>query len=67
MSLDERTCTRAVAQGGHLEVMQWARLQGCPWNEETSAQCCSGWPHMEVLQWAIPHWDERERWFVQLP
>ena len=26
------TCSSA-AKGGHLEVLQWARANGCPWDE----------------------------------
>ena len=29
-----KTCT-AAAKKGHLEVLQWAHENGCPWNEET--------------------------------
>ena len=37
--------------GGHLEVLQWARENGCPWDEHTcSAAAKEG--HLEVLQWA---------------
>ena len=28
------TCAWA-AEGGHLEVLKWARENGCPWDEET--------------------------------
>ena len=41
----------AAAMGGHLEVLQWARENGCPWNKQTchnAAKC----GHLEVLQWA---------------
>jgi hypothetical protein len=45
--------TRPVyaARGGHLEVLQWARANGCPWDEwtcclpqqeEATWRCCSG-------------------------
>jgi hypothetical protein len=27
-------CARA-AEGGHLEVLKWARENGCPWDEDT--------------------------------
>ena len=30
------TCGRA-AEGGHLEVLQWARQNGCPWDSDTCA------------------------------
>jgi hypothetical protein len=26
-----------AAKGGHLEMLKWARENGCPWNEETCA------------------------------
>ena len=31
---DECTCAYA-AEGGHLEVLKWARENGCPWDEYT--------------------------------
>jgi hypothetical protein len=49
--------------GGHLEVLQWARANGCPWNENT----CWGAAqvgHLEVLRWARANgcpWDRRTR------
>ena len=45
-----RTCS-AAALGGHLEVLQWAHANGCPWNEETCSWAAWG-GHFEVLQWA---------------
>merc|ERR1719420_1560972 len=39
------------AQGGHLEVLQWARAQGCPWNARTCAWAAKN-GHLAVLQWA---------------
>ncbi len=47
LSLAE-TC--ANADGGHLEVLQWARSQECPWNEWTCQYAARG-GHLEVLQW----------------
>jgi hypothetical protein len=45
------TCTYA-AQKGHLEVLQWARTNGCPWDEETlTAARKRG--HLEVVNWAM--------------
>jgi len=32
-------------------VLQWARAQGCGWNEETCARAAEG-GHLAVLQWA---------------
>ena len=49
-----------AANGGHLEVLKWARENGCPWDERTcrgAAEC----GHLEVLKWARDNgcpWDE---------
>ena len=40
-----------AAMGGHLEVLQWARANGCPWDEKTCMHAAEG-GHLEVLQWA---------------
>jgi hypothetical protein len=40
-----------AAYGGHLEVLQWARTNGCPWDETTCARAAMC-EHLEVLQWA---------------
>jgi hypothetical protein len=40
-----------AAEGGQLDVLQWARANGCPWDAET----CWGAAHkghLEVLKWA---------------
>ena len=34
----ERVDVRSAAEGGHLEVLKWARAHDLPWNEMT----CSG-------------------------
>ena len=50
----------AAALNGHLHVLQWARENGCPWNEETCAHAAMK-GHLEVLKWAREHhcpWDE---------
>ena len=44
------TCMYA-AIGGQLEMLQWARQNGCPWDEHTCA-CAAKGGHLEVLQWA---------------
>jgi hypothetical protein len=44
------TC-RYAAHEGYLEVLQWARANGCPWDEYTcsyAAKC----GQLGVLQWA---------------
>jgi hypothetical protein len=49
-----------AARGGHLEVLQWAHANGCPWNEMTCAAAARG-GHLEMLQWAHAKdcpWDE---------
>ena len=47
-------CEGAAAYG-HLAVLQWARAQGCPWDEETCVGAALG-GHLaasdSVLQWA---------------
>jgi hypothetical protein len=47
---NEWTCVYA-AQNGHLDVLQWARQNGCPWDEETCAFAAQN-GHLDVLQWA---------------
>ena len=50
-----------AAWGGHLEVLQWARANGCPWDEDTCSMAAHN-GHLEVLQWARTTgcpWDER--------
>ena len=37
--------------GGHLEVLQWARENGCKWDERTCSAAAEG-GHLLVLQWA---------------
>ena len=40
-----------AARGGHLEVLQWARANGCPWDEKTCAGAAEG-GHLGMLKWA---------------
>ena len=42
------TCAHAAA-GGHLEVLQWARENGCPWDWKTCAWAAEG-GHLAVLR-----------------
>ena len=44
------TCTEA-AEGGNLEMLQWARQYGCPWDAKTCSAAAGG-GHLEILQWA---------------
>ena len=46
----EWTCIYA-AQNGHLEVLKWARENGCPWDEDTCVYAAEN-GHLEVLKWA---------------
>ncbi|CAN0196883.1 unnamed protein product [Ascophyllum nodosum] len=43
---------RAAADGGHLEVLKWARAQGCPFGFDTSCAAARG-GHLEVLKWLV--------------
>ena len=43
-----------AAEGGHLEVLQWAREHDCPWSESTCI-CAAEEGHLEVLRWAREH------------
>lgn len=43
-------CSR-VAKNGSLNLLQWARANGAPWNERTCEKAAAG-GHLEVLQWA---------------
>jgi hypothetical protein len=46
----KQICDKA-AEHGHLEILQWARSQECPWNACTCAWSAQN-GHLEVLQWA---------------
>jgi len=40
-----------AAEGGHLEVLKWARENGCPWDRRTT-ECANAGGHSDVLEWA---------------
>ena len=40
-----------AAWGGHLEVLQWLRGEGCPWNWRTCSRAVEN-GNVEVLRWA---------------
>ena len=40
-----------AADRGHLPVLQWARENGCPWDEKTCSYAAEE-GHLAVLQWA---------------
>ena len=52
-------CANAAGDG-HLKVLQWARENGCEWNEETCRAAAAG-GHLEVLQWARENGCEWDR------
>ena len=45
----EHLCEAAMSRG-QLEVLQWARANGCPWNTNTCF-CAAAGGYFEVLQW----------------
>ena len=46
------TCSVAAKyKYGHLDVLKWARANGCPWGVEMSQNAAKG-GHLEVLRWA---------------
>ncbi|CAB9528076.1 ankyrin repeat protein [Seminavis robusta] len=53
------TCKNA-ASAGHLEILKWARENGCPWDWRTCRRA-AGYGHLEVLKWARENgcpWDD---------
>ena len=52
-----------AASGGNLEVVQWLRGEGCPWNYRTCYHAVDQ-GHVEVLRWARENgceWDAETR------
>ena len=55
---NSRVCSDAASEG-HLEVLRWARSQGCPWDDSVTYAAAGGGPprlqhgHLEVLKWLI--------------
>ena len=50
-------------------MLQWARENGCPWNEDTCAGAAAG-GHLEVLKWARENgapWDKYTCWYAAEP
>ncbi len=46
-----KECCEQAALYGHLEVLKWARANGCEWDALTCASAAHG-GHLEVLKWA---------------
>ncbi|CAB1108558.1 unnamed protein product [Ectocarpus sp. CCAP 1310/34] len=42
---------KRLNETANLEVLQWMRTNGCPWNERTCSEAAKG-GHLERLQWA---------------
>lgn len=42
---------KKIASLGNLDVLKWARANGCPWDERTCSNAASG-GHLEVLKYA---------------
>ena len=61
-NLLSETFSEYCASGGYLELLQWARKNGCPWHEHTcSIAARSG--HLDVLKCACENecpWDWRD-------
>jgi hypothetical protein len=58
--VDVTTCAHA-ATFGNLHVLQWARANGFPWDEDTCARAAEH-GHLDVLKWARSNgcpWDEQ--------
>ena len=52
-----------AAQNGHLEVLQWLRANGCPWDTDTCYHAVDQ-GHVEVLRWVRANgfeWDAETR------
>ena len=47
--MDEMVMWRA-AQGGNLELVQWLRAEGCPWNWRTCSEAVDQ-GRVEMLRW----------------
>jgi hypothetical protein len=58
---DALTCENA-AKGGHLQVLQWARANGAPWNDLNLCAIAARKGYLHILRWARANgaqWDKR--------
>jgi hypothetical protein len=53
----EDPCSSA-AEGGHLQVLQWAHADGCPWNGRACANAAQGWAPGRASVGSCPGWCE---------
>jgi len=54
--------------GAHLEVLKWARENGCKWDSWTCSNAAEG-GHLDVLQWARENdcpWDRSTSFLCSL-
>ena len=57
VGLHGSVCANA-ASAGHLEVLQWLREEGCPWDKMTTAWAeLNG--HRAVAEWAVANGCDR--------
>jgi hypothetical protein len=47
----EMTQSSSAARGGNLDVLQYARANGCPWNASTCSNAASN-GHTDIIRWA---------------
>jgi hypothetical protein len=47
---DSWTCLGA-AVGGHLSMLQWARVHGCPWDKADVREQAAREGHVDMLRW----------------
>ena len=50
-----------IAEHGHLEMLMWARANGCDWDLLTCVNAGKN-GHLEVLKWARANGCERDEW-----
>jgi hypothetical protein len=48
----DQSVTTTAAIEGHLEVLQWARANGCDWDEQVTLQAACR-SHLHVFKWAV--------------
>ena len=59
--LNKAVVCKNAAEGGHLETLQWARENDCPWDEWTCVHAAEG-GHFEILKWARANGCPWDRW-----
>ena len=58
--LDDLICTLA-ASNGHLEILKWARENGCPWDGGKTCECAASGEHPNIIRWILENggsWDK---------